>query len=147
MGARCLWRYFETSDELAVLHQNSDISALGLVDVVRLRQIIINAIDPTGKFDLKYEPGNENYLSETLALGTYQNEPTLIEFKKYNPDADIMASRRTTHHVNVLAAFLSRSQSPEVHPALHTLPCIGYYIDPTESRYGFLYKASVLLSR
>ncbi|KAL8735413.1 MAG: hypothetical protein Q9166_000959 [cf. Caloplaca sp. 2 TL-2023] len=125
---------------LRMLHQHADVAALGLVGAVELRRILLGTIDPSTKqYELKTRPQIEAKLSENLALGRYQSQPALIEYKSYEPNADAVASERTTYRVCQLVALLNRSQHPEAVPSLRVLPCIGYYIEPAESRYSFIY--------
>jgi hypothetical protein len=87
-----LWTCFKTPDKLRILRQDTDVTALGLSNAVKLRQILLEIVDPTGKFEIKSQPVIEKALSENLALGKYQNQPALIEYKSYNPDADATVS-------------------------------------------------------
>jgi hypothetical protein len=117
------------------------VAALGLADAVDLRRMLVETIDPTAqKFEIKSRPQTEAKLSENIALGKYQNQPALIEYKSYNPNADAAVSERTTYRVCQLVALLGRSQSPEAGPSLRVLPCVGYYVEPAESHYSFIYK-------
>ena len=116
------------------------MEALGLSNAVDLRCILLGTVDPSTKnFELRSRPQIEAKLSDALALGKYQSQPALIEYKSYEANVDAGVSERTTYRVLQLIALLSRSQTSEDSPPLRVLPCIGYYIEPGESRYGFLY--------
>lgn len=128
------------------MHQQADVAALGLVGAVELRRILVGTIDPSTKqYELKIRPRTEAHLSQNLAQGKYQDQPALIEYKSYEPNADAAASERTTYRVCQLVALLNRSQNPEAVPSLRVLPCIGYYIEPAESRYSFIYSVWKML--
>lgn len=135
-----MWASFQTPDTLQGLHRNADVAALGFAGAVELRQILIRTIDPSGRFEAKARPNIGTKLGDSSALGKYQNQPAIIEFKSYSPDADAATVDRTTRRVCQLAALLSRPQSPEAGPSLRVLPCAGYYIEPAEDRYTFIYR-------
>lgn len=121
------------------------MATLGLADAVELRRILIETVDSSArKLEIASRPQTGASLSENLALGKNQDQPVLIEYKSYNPGADSSVSERTTYRVCQLVALLSRPQSPEAGPSLRVLPCIGYYVEPAESRYSFIYKVRVL---
>jgi hypothetical protein len=69
----------------------------------------------------------------------YHDRPAFIEFKSYDPGADATVSERITFQVCQLVALLSRPQRPEAAPSLRILQCAGYYVEPAESRYSFVY--------
>ena len=115
--------------------------ALGLADAVELRRILTETMNPTARgFEIRSRPQAEAGLSKNIALGKLQNQPVLIEYKSYDPNADATVLERTTYRVCQLIALLSRPQSPEAGPSLRILPCVGYYVEPAESRYYFTYK-------
>jgi serine/threonine protein kinase len=125
---------------LQVLRRNADVGTLGLTGAVELRQILIKTADPSGRFHVKSRPNIGAALGESSALGVYEDQPAIIEFKAYSPDADAATVDQSTRRVCQLVALLSRPQSPEAGPSLRVLPCVGYYVEPGEARYSFIYK-------
>lgn len=124
------------------------MAALGLLGAVELRRILLRTADPTIKRpELKSRPQINANLSGTLALGSYNDQPAVIEYKSYEPNEDASVPERTTSRVCQLVALLSRSQNPEAGPSLRVLRCIGYYIEPGESRYSFIYNVGVLVEK
>lgn len=119
------------------------MAALELQNAIKLRQILLETVDPRSRQpQLDIAPQLSSRLSANSALGTYRDQIVFIEYKSYDPHAENRVLDRVRFQVCQLAALLNRvpPSSEDAEVTLRTLQCIGFRIEPLESRYAFVYK-------
>lgn len=139
---RYLWAYFSNRKQLQQLQDDGDAQALELANAARLRQIILDHVQPGEMLVIKpsdvSHQTNLGQLSGRLYGAQFKHTSVLMEHKEYDRDAEPAVSQQTTERVGQLAAILHQQNSR----SLHVLQCHGYFVDAAHARYTFVFKVS-----